>query len=109
MLDALRTLSERGTKWKRKESIFHDLFVDLMIMNESVPYVDGIRHKNLPLSITINSDCIYHLVLAEKRERERERERERCLRLHLILPHRHSLSPSMLMKEVAYHVDDGRY
>ena len=30
----------------RKESIFifHDLFVDLMIMNESVPYGDGIRH-----------------------------------------------------------------
>jgi hypothetical protein len=56
---------------EEKRVFFHDLFVDLMIMNESVPYGDGIRHKKLPLSITINSDYIYHSGASGK-ERERE-------------------------------------
>jgi len=42
MLDALRTLSERGKMEEKRVYLPYDLFVDLMIMNESVPYGDGI-------------------------------------------------------------------
>ena len=42
MLDALRTLSERGKMEEKRDYLPYDLFVDLVIMNESVSCGDGI-------------------------------------------------------------------